>query len=289
MIPPMHLAHWRTKAPWGPDAQVEQDLVLTKAMIQLYSDKYLKEAFALRGGTAMQKFFFDPPTRYSEDIDLVQVRQEPIGIAINAIRKLLDPWLGEPHRDRKQSRVTLCYRFESELPPVQRMRLKIEVNTGEHFTVLKPIRHTLRCESEWFMGDAEVLTYEIEELLGTKMRALYQRKKGRDLYDLALALKHFQNLDLGKIINCFQQYMDYGKTPVTRAQFEANLAGKLKDAAFRGDIQPLLVPEAPEFNVDEEGERVKTAFLSLLPGDCWKGPEVLDSDPTRLTPKKSVR
>ena len=55
----------------------------------------------------MQKLFFDPPTRYSEDIDLVQVRQEPIGDAIDAIRKLLDPWLGEPRRERKKSRVTL--------------------------------------------------------------------------------------------------------------------------------------------------------------------------------------
>ena len=188
----------------------------------------------------MQKLFFDPPTRYSEDIDLVQVRQEPIGDAIGAIRKLLDPWLGEPRRERKQSRVTLFYRFESEMPPIQRMRLKIEVNTGEHFTVLKPKRHQLRCESDWFSGHAEILTYEIEELLGTKMRALYQRKKGRDLYDLSMALNHFKDLDLAKTIHCFQKYMEHGKTPVSRAQFEANLAGKLKDPAFKGDVQALL-------------------------------------------------
>ncbi len=273
MIPPMYLAQWRAKTPWGPDAQIEQDLVLTKAMIKLYSDPLLTEAFALRGGTAMQKLFFDPPTRYSEDIDLVQIRQEPIGEAIDAIRKLLDPWLGEPRRERKQSRVTLFYRFESEMPPIQRMRLKIEVNTGEHFTVLKPKRHTLHCESEWFSGHAEILTYEIEELLGTKMRALYQRKKGRDLYDLSMALNHFKNLDLAKTIYCFQKYMEHGKTPVTRAQFEANLAGKLKDPAFKGDVQALLAPNAPTFDVEAEGERVKAAFLSLLPGDSWKSPE----------------
>ncbi len=79
MIPPMYLAQWRTKAPWGPDAQIEQDLVLTKALIQLYSDPRLTAAFALRGGTAMQKLYLDPPTRYSEDIDLVQIQPEPIG------------------------------------------------------------------------------------------------------------------------------------------------------------------------------------------------------------------
>ncbi len=209
MIPPMILAHWRAKAPWSSDAQIEQDLVLTKAVIQLYSDPLLTDAFAFRGGTAMQKLFFDPPTRYSEDIDLVQIRKEPIGTSIDAIRKLMDPWLGKPRSDRKKDRFTLIYRFESEIPPVQRMRLKIEVNTGEHFTVLKPQRIPLHCESEWFKGKAEVLTYEIEELLGTKMRALFQRKKGRDLYDLAMALKYFPKLDLGKTIHCFQKYMEH--------------------------------------------------------------------------------
>jgi len=260
----MYLAQWRTKAPWGPDAQIEQDLVLTKALIQLYSDPRLTAAFALRGGTAMQKLYLDPPTRYSEDIDLVQIQPEPIGSAIDAIRQLLDPWLGIPQRDRKESRVTLIYRFESEMPPVQRMRLKIEVNTGEHFTVLGSKRLPLVSENGWFMGQADILTYEIEELLGTKMRALYQRKKGRDLYDLAIALWHFGSLDLNKTIRCFQQYMQHGNTPVSRAQFESNLARKLKDAAFLGDVQPLLASNTPIFNVDAEVARVREALLSLL-------------------------
>ncbi|MGK5084751.1 nucleotidyl transferase AbiEii/AbiGii toxin family protein [Bdellovibrionota bacterium FG-1] len=272
MIPPMILAHWRTKTQWGPDAQIEQDLVLTKAVIQLYSDPHLTDAFAFRGGTAMQKLFYAPPTRYSEDIDLVQVRAEPIGTAINAIRELVDPWLGNPSWERKKSRFTMIYRFESEMPPVQRMRLKIEINTGEHFTVLGTKRRPLHCESEWFKGSAEALTYEVEELLGTKMRALFQRKKGRDLFDLAMALKRFPKLDMAKTIHCFQKYMEHGKTPVSRAQFEANLALKLTDAAFRGDVQPLLAQGTPAFDVDEAGLQVKTAFLALLPGDSWKGP-----------------
>ena len=271
MIPAMHLAHWRKVAPWGSDAQIEQDLVLTKAVVQLYSDPHLTETFAFRGGTALQKLFFDSPTRYSEDIDLVQVRSEPIGTAIDSIRKLIDPWLGEPRRSRKQDRVTLIYRFESELPPVRPMRLKIEVNTGEHFTVLDYQRRSIQCESAWFSGNAETLTYKLEEMLGTKMRALFQRKKGRDLYDLSVALRHFPNLDLAKIIHCFQRYMEHGNTPVTRAQFEANLAEKLRDPAFAADIHPLLAPDSQPFNTQIEGEAVAKIFLSLLPGDPWKG------------------
>lgn len=217
MIPTMHIAQWRNKAPWGFNAQIEQDLVLTRALIQFYSDPFLTNALAFRGGTAMQKLFLDPPTRYSEDIDLVQIHQGQIGPTIDHIRKLFDPWLGEPRRQLKENRVTMIYRFESEIAPIQQMRLKIEINMEEHFTILPLRRCPIRCESEWFRGHAEALTYEIEELLGTKMRALYQRKKGRDLYDLAMSLKHFKKLDLAKTVHCFQKYMEHGNTPVTRA------------------------------------------------------------------------
>lgn len=65
--------------------------------------------------------------------------------------------------------------------------------------------------------------------------------------------------------------MDHGKTPVTHAQFEANLAEKLLDPSFIADIQPLLAPDAPPFDLKAEGDRVKTMILSLLPGTPWKG------------------
>ncbi len=271
MIPQQFLTQWRSVVPWGPDAQIEQDFVITKALIQIYSDPYLKEAFAFRGGTAMQKLFYNPLSRYSEDIDLVQIRKEPIGEAIDKIREQLDPWLGAPSRNRKEDRVKLIYRFESEVPPVQQMRLKIEVNNGEHFTVLKHQRIILKCESEWFKGNADILTYQAEELLGTKMRALFQRKKGRDLYDLNMAFKHIKNLDPKKIVYCFSKYMDHGKTPVTRAQYEENLTRKMTDPAFLGDINPLLSPNSPKFDPVVANKQVQVELLSLLPGDPWKG------------------
>jgi len=187
MIPENAIQEWKNVAPWADAAQVEQDLVLTRALIEIYSDPLLSKAFAFRGGTALQKIFFAPATRYSEDIDLVQLRNEPIGTAIDAIRKTLDSWLGAPQRKRKQDRVTLVYRFESEVAPVRGMRLKIEVNNGEHFTVLKLQSKEVKAQSMWFSGQAQVLTYELEEILGTKLRALYQRKKGRDLFDFSMA------------------------------------------------------------------------------------------------------
>jgi predicted nucleotidyltransferase component of viral defense system len=271
MIPQHAITEWRAFAPWADSFQVEQDLVISRALVQLYSDPYLAETFAFRGGTAMQKLFFDRPTRYSEDIDLVQLRGGAIGPALDAIRKYLDPWLGEPRRSRKQDRFTLVYHYESEVAPVQTMRLKVEVNNGEKFNVLPLQKKLFETKSLWFNGKVEILTYAVEELLGTKLRALYQRKKGRDLYDMAMALKHFPGLDATKVVECCQRYLSHQEASVSRAQFESNLVGKLKDSAFIGDINQLLASDASPFDPAAAGNLVLNKFVALFPGEPWKG------------------
>jgi len=49
----------------------------------------------LRGGTGLNKLFLPTMSRYSEDIDVVQVRAEPIGAVMTQIRDALN-WLGKP-------------------------------------------------------------------------------------------------------------------------------------------------------------------------------------------------
>jgi predicted nucleotidyltransferase component of viral defense system len=112
--------------------------------------------------------------------------------------------------------------------------------------------------------------YHLDEFLGTKLRALYQRKKGRDLYDLWLALGTAKpNPD--RVVVCFQRYIDHDGAAVTRAQFEANLAAKLASAAFLEDLHPLL-PAEFEYDPAKAAEAVRDAFIAKLPGEPWKGP-----------------
>lgn len=97
-------------------------------------------------------------------------------------------------------------------------------------------------KNDWFTGNASITTYHIFELLGTKLRALYQRKKGRDLFDLYYA-SQFLQLDYNQIIHCFREYMKFsaGKSP-TQKQFLLNLEEKRSSAIFRGDMEGLLRP-----------------------------------------------
>lgn len=139
--------------------------------------------------TALHKLFLASAGRYSEDIDLVQVRALAIGDVITAFRARLDPRPGTPKLKQGQGRVTLIYRFTSEIPPIVPLRLKVEINTREHFNVFGLSSQSFSIDSPWYKAAVQISTYTLEELLGTKLRALYQRKKGWwDLYDLWVAL-----------------------------------------------------------------------------------------------------
>ncbi len=114
MIPRDFITAWRLHAPWAADAQIEQDLVISRALIDIFTDTKLASSLAFRGGTALYKLFLTPAARYSEDIDLVQVRPEPIGDTLDSLRAVLSPWLGEPRRQLKDGRANLVFRFHSE-------------------------------------------------------------------------------------------------------------------------------------------------------------------------------
>ncbi len=228
------------------------------------------ERLAFRGGTALCKLHLIPPARYSEDIDLVQVVAQPIGETLDAVRAVLDPWLGTPRRVLKEGRVSLLYRFDSEDTPSIHLRLKIEINTREHFAELGLVHVPFTVSSGWFQGSARITTFTVTELLATKLRALYQRSKGRDLFDLWLALNRGFIKDPRALIECFRRYLYDGGYEVTRAQFEANLHGKRGAKAFRSDIEPLLAPGI-RWDADVAMDRVLAQVIAHLPGDPWKG------------------
>ena len=113
--------------------------------------------------------------------------------------------------------------------------------------------------------DASITTFEIEELLGTKLRALFQRRKGRDLFDLCVALE--AGIDPAAVVEIFRTSIKRDGRHVTRALFEENLAGKIDQPAFTEDVQRLL-PPGVTFDVAAGAERIQRELIALLPGDA---------------------
>lgn len=263
MIPRAYIFEWQKSSPWQTNAQIEQDLVIERALIELFSNKVIRENIAFRGGTALHKLYLKPQARYSEDIDLVQINPGPIKPIIVEIQKAM-LFLGTKSSTKQNERMnTIVYRFDTEIAPVIKIRLKFEINCREHFSVLgfKKMNHHIN--NSWFSGSSELITYEAEELLGTKIRALYQRSKGRDLFDLYYALVHLKP-DCDKLLQCYREYMKRSDGRAkTAKEIIMNLDEKMNDPEFIGDIKALLRPEI-EYDIHKAYSLVKETLIENI-------------------------
>jgi predicted nucleotidyltransferase component of viral defense system len=220
--------------------QVEQDLLICRTLVAIYSDEFLSSRLAFRGGTALHKLYLSPQPRYSEDIDLVQISSEPFGSLLDRLRETLS-FLGTPQVKQHRSNNTAVFRVESTFPPTIKLRLKVETNCKEHFSVFGFKKIPFSVETQWFSGACEITTYCLEELVGTKVRALYQRKKGRDLFDLHKALE--TGVDINAVLRCYSEYITFSdNVQPTKEIYLANLEAKMRDDGFLGDTLGILRP-----------------------------------------------
>jgi len=271
------LAH-QTAVPWPSQRQVEQDLLLCQTMIALFEDSFLQSQIAMRGGTLLHKVHLAPPARYSEDIDLVVVGDRPEGHIRKALNRVLKGVLGTPKQSVwedlklairntvKPSRVLrMTYAVPSLTEPGKSLEVVVEANVTER----TPYRPVVKIPFEFPFRDSVVRTqvngYDIHEMLGTKLRALFQRRRGRDLFDLYWALTLAKPPVIpAKIIESFQHYLKLEGSVAGQAEFVALLDAHLADRGFCSDMNPLL-RVGIAYDPQQAGEYVKTNLLSLLP------------------------
>lgn len=274
MIPVMNIVAWGNVAPWAEQRQIEQDLILSRAIVEIFSDPFLAAELRFRGGTALNKLHFPAALRYSEDIDLVRTTSGPIGPILDRLRGTLEPWLSRAAFDQSQVAPKLRFRAEAEdMTSAAPLRLKIEINTREIEAYAGPQSIPYRVENPWFTGEAEIATFSREEMLATKLRALLQRNKGRDLIDLSHALAVFDDLDPARVIEFLLRYLDGAQITIPRAEAERRMFQKLVNPGFLADVRPLLTAAEAEQLTDE---RMRAAFADVftqliagLPGEPW--------------------
>jgi predicted nucleotidyltransferase component of viral defense system len=269
LIPNAYIQAWSNQAPWPDARQVEQDLIISRALCDLFNAPTLQGKIAFRGGTAINKLLFKQPLRYSEDIDLVQAQAEPIGPTVDAIRNTLS-WLGKCNREQAGHSMHLVFKFTPEADLQTTLKLKVEINTREHTHLLGIKPYPFAVDSDWYRGKTEITSFEPEELFGTKLRALLQRRKNRDLFDLHHGLDQLA-MDPDKLIACFDHYLSLEGKPITRAIAEQRMLEKLTRSLIE-DIAPLL-PAGIRFNDDDAlqaFERVWMVLITRIKGDAWK-------------------
>lgn len=147
---------------------------------------------------------------------------------------------------------------------MQNLHLKVETNCREHFTILGYKQFLFQVNSSWFTGACNITTYPLEELLGTKLRALYQRRKGRDLYDIYKALVQVTGMDKEALLQCYHAYMDFVvDEPPTQKVYLQNMEAKMQDDEFIGDIAALIRP-TEKYDQATAFELVRTELLEKI-------------------------
>lgn len=269
----MNITAWSKYAPWAEQRQVEQDLIISRAIVELFNDEFLVEELRFRGGTALNKLHFPTPLRYSEDIDLVRTTKGPIKEILTQIRAVLEPWLGKAEFEQSSVAPKLIFRAAAEDGGTAPLRLKVEVTTRETIAHDDPLLLEYAVSNDWFSGKAAIPTYSREEMLATKFRALLQRNKSRDLFDLSHGLAVFEGLDTNRVVLLFQRYLEEADQRITRAQAEERMFAKLASPRFLADVRPLLTPAGADGLTDDKTKHafwaVFTSLVSRIPGEPW--------------------
>ena len=274
MIPSQNIVAWAAVAPWAEPRQVEQDLIISRALVEMFGDHDLRQALRFRGGTALHKLHLPIPLRYSEDIDLVRTSRGPIGPIIDRLRARLEPWLGRAQFAQSAVAPKLRFRADPEDGSGVPMRLKVEINTREIKSFDPPVAMPFEVANPWFTGQADIPTFSHEEILATKLRALLQRNKSRDLYDLAHGLTTLETLDPDRVIDIFARYMESSGLLISRAQAQERMFAKLAHPRLWQDVRPLLPADraiAHSRTVQAQlFRRVYVDLVDRLPGKPWE-------------------
>jgi hypothetical protein len=242
--------------------------------------------------TAFLQAWSTKALRYSEDIDLVQTQPEPIGGTVDAIRAALS-WLGGCSREQAGHSMHLVFKFRPEVDTQATLKLKVEINTREHGNLLGVRRYPFAVDNGWYRGATEIVSFEPEELFGTKLRAMLQRRRNRDLFDLHQGIGQLP-LAPEKIIACFEHYLALEGRPITRAMAEQRMLEKLT-RSLTEDVAPML-PAGVRWNDADAIEAfglVWTTLVARLEGDGWKRSEEVierlraDRYPALLRPRAS--
>ncbi len=273
------LAHQHV-VPWPELYQIEQDLLLSLVMRAIFSDEFLRTQVAMRGGTVLHKVHLAPAARYSQDIDLVVVGDRPEEHVRKALMRVLRPILGREQswawtylklavrNATQRSRILRCiYKMPSVVEPGRTLTIEVETNVTERTPHIELMYPSFEFPFREQTLSTPLISFHLNEMLATKMRALFQRRKGRDLFDLQRAISRGnpEVLSIDAVIAAFQHYMRAEKTRVPRSEFIDHLRDCLRDrAGFCADLNGLL-RTGEEWDANAAGTFLEQRVLARLP------------------------
>lgn len=225
--------------------QAEHDYRLVMALKSLSEHSELRQELAFKGGTALNKLYYGESNRLSVDLDFNAVGAPGIVLKRGAqLRRWVESVLREQDPDYQLSykyseRQTAIAARYAPLMGAAPQPIKVEISVIESVPILGLVEKTL----EGPEGPVNIRTYTLDELLAGKIRALYDRRKGRDIHDLDRA-RGFQFDDRAvRRLVCY--YFFASRKVFNWSLFRQNLEAKAADRRFGEDVRPFLRPTVP--------------------------------------------
>ena len=152
--------------------------------------------------------------------------------------------------------------------------IKVEANTEER-KPLYPIVDVpiLIIDDGGSQKTVQVKSFDINEMLGTKMRALMQRTQGRDLFDIWHAWDLSEKgsipyaVDPKLTVHAFLHYVGLEGRGFSRREAETRLQNRLRKSSFRSDMKTMLRPGMAAFDAHQAAEVIRAVFFEFLESD----------------------
>ena len=271
---------------WGlTEEVVEKDYVLGWLLWGIGSHPALREHWVFKGGTCLKKCFVET-YRFSEDLDFTVIEHGPLepDVLLPVLVEMLDTieqetGIGLTGRapivrlrpDGRSAEGRIYYRGPRGAPGEARVKLDL---TYDEIVVEPTVRRAIaHAYDDDLPNDATVGCYAFVEVFAEKLRALGQRTRPRDLYDVVNLYRRADLQDERDLVmRVLARKCAHKDVPVPTL---AAVASTEKAADLRADWQAMLAHQLPELPpVDDFIDALNDVFSWLQGGVLASLPSV---------------
>ena len=236
---------------------IEKDLVIS-IVLAIISDSpefsWCSDKLIFRGGTCIKKVFYHDETRFSEDIDLMGLNIEEAGLFMRSVNKLVGMNLGVTSFDSTEVQYSNERGLDFMLyyTSVLQQKDHISFNLSTAYPMERIQKRAVIVEP-YLQINPSILTLGIKEILAEKTRALLQRRKPRDLFDVWFLIKN-KELELDRSLLRKKLERSYAAAPFSKKEEASSyvmediisrIKSSVTDITWKNELGGLLMKPKP--------------------------------------------
>ena len=237
---------------------IEKDLVIS-IVLAIISDSpafsWCSDKLIFRGGTCIKKVFYPDETRFSEDIDLMGLNIEEAGLFMRSVNKLVGMNLGVTSFDSTEVQYSNERGLDFMLyyTSVLQQKDHISFNLSTAYPMERIQKRAVIVEP-YLQINPSILTLGIKEILAEKTRALLQRRKPRDLFDVWFLIKN-KELELDRSLLRKKLERSYAAAPFSKKEEASSyvmediisrIKSSVTDITWKNELGGLLMKPKPK-------------------------------------------